>query len=313
MFLHAEWAPDDGEVAAEQSGDGDWGSADEENAANAYGKQVLELLDHGKALPPPAWQVASEDGGIAAHLRRELLGGGAAARTHSLLRPCWWLELSPNRKALAVVHDSGVTIFTAADEFSEPKCEWEAPLSDSNVPGSAGQWRRVAWDEDATILAVSDSSGSAILLKASTARPLARIAALLPSKTPAVAISFLKGAPVSDQEQHVLVALSYDGMLYHHPFTIPHQPGAAAPAKPPLNLRSFHTNVSCMAVSHQSGLIAIGGWDPPMVGASSSASVSLWRPTDSDAGFEQVLPTAFSAYKMISYLCIFEQVSIISK
>ena len=290
VFLHAEWAPDDGDGAAET----EWDAEDEEEAAKACGKQILELLEYGKALPPPAWQVASEDGSIAAHLRRELLGGGAAARAHSLLRPCWWLELSPNRKALAVVHDTGVTIFSSADEFSEPKCEWEAPLSDSNVPGSAGQWRRVAWNEDATVLAVSDASGSAILLATASARPLARIAALLPSRTPAVAISFLQSTPAGENaiQQHELVALSYDGMLYHHPFTIPHQPGAAAPSKPPLNLRAHHTNVSCLAVHHGTGMIAIGGWDPPLVGAAHSASLSLWRPcsqSDNDAGFETVM------------------------
>lgn len=298
VFLHAEWDADadettPGETQGRDEIQQDVEAAQEEEGSASFSEQIFSLIRKQKSLPPPAWQLESEDASIETQLRRSLVGGGAA-RAHALYRPSWWLEVSPNGGKLALVRDSGLTILSATDEFSSPRFEWDGP---SEMAGPMGRWRRVAWNEDASILAVSDALGTAMLLSASNGRPIARIQSLLPTAAPAVDLCFLGSAtPNEPASTHVLLALSYEGVLYRHPFTIPFRAGLAATAAPPLDVSAYHPHVSCMTIHHKSKLLAFGGWDP-VAKTNAPPSVSLWRATEEAPYYDLVHTTGSVAGK----------------
>ena len=275
VFVHAAWAPDEDAATP--------GCSDVEERENTeaeevglckFGERVGALHQRLSSLPPPAWWQDVTDSQLAVGFG----GGAAAARTHALLAPLWWVDMSPTNKALVVVRDSGLTLFSASDEFSSPRADWEGlPVS-----GERGfQWRRVAWSQDGSILAVSEANGSATILSVNTFRATARISTLLATRAPAVAIAFVQVA-ASDTAApvHALLALSYDGVLYTHPVATVQRTihGPAIAVAEPLDLSSYHSNVTCMAVSPGESIIAIGGWDLPSGSASQACpSVSVWK------------------------------------
>lgn len=279
VFVHAAWAPDEDEATPGQ------GEAEEvvqqqkhhetEDAGfRKYGERVGALHERAASLPPPEWWQDVTDSQLAVGFG----GGAAAARVHALLSPLWWVDMSPNNKALVVVRDSGMTLFSASDEFSSPRADWEGlPVS-----GERGfQWRRVAWSLDGSVLAVSEANGSATILSVNTFRATARISTLLPTRAPTVAIAFLQvHASDSASPVHALLALSYDGVLYTHPVATVQRTkdGPLVAVAEPLDLSSYHSNVTCLTVSSSTSMIAVGGWDLPS-GASSQAapSVSVWK------------------------------------
>jgi len=275
VFVHAAWAPDEyaatpgcSEVEERENTEA------EEVGLCKFGERVGALHQRLGSLPPPAWWQDVTDSQLAVGFGN----GAAAARTHALLAPLWWVDMSPTNKALVVVRDSGLTLFSASDEFSSPRADWEGlPVS-----GERGfQWRRVAWSQDGSILAVSEANGSATILSVNTFRATARISTLLATRAPAVAIAFVQVA-ASDTAApvHALLALSYDGVLYTHPVATVQRTihGPAIAVAEPLDLSSYHSNVTCMAVSPGESIIAIGGWDLPSGSASqASPSVSVWK------------------------------------
>jgi hypothetical protein len=280
VFVHAAWAPDeDEETPGSQQGEAvervqqQKHQEAEEAGFRRFGERISALHQCAGSLPPPAWWQDVTDSPLAVGVG----GGAAAARVHALLSPLWWVDMSPNNNALVVVRDSGLTLFSAADEFSSPRADWEGPVS-----GERGfQWRRVAWSQDGAILAVSEANGSATILSVNTFRATARISTLLPTRAPAVAIGFLQvGASDSATPMHALLALSYDGVLYTHPVSTVQRTkeGPAVAVAEPLDVSSYHTNVTCLAVSPGASLVAIGGWDLPVGAASnSSPSISVWK------------------------------------
>ena len=288
-FVHAAWAPDeDEETPGSQQGDAVERAQQqkhqeaEEAGFRRFGERINALHHCAGSLPPPAWWQDVTDSPLAVGVG----GGAAAARIHALLSPLWWVDMSPNNKALVVVRDSGLTLFSAADEFSSPRADWEGPVS--GEPGF--QWRRVAWSQDGAILAVSEANGSATILSVNTFRATARISTLLPTRAPAVAIGFLQvGASDSAAPMHALLALSYDGVLYTHPVATVQRTkeGPAVAVAEPLDVSSYHTNVTCMTVSPGASLVAIGGWDLPVGAASnSSPSISVWKASSDGNKYE---------------------------
>ena len=280
--MHAAWAPDEDEAMHTTSSSGD--AEDfvqqqkhheaEEAGFRTFGERIGALYQRAVSLPLPSWWQDVTDSQLAVGLG----GGAAAVRVHALLSPLWWVDMSPNNKALVVVRDSGLTLFSASDEFSSPRADWEGlPVS-----GERGfQWRRVAWSLDGSFLAVSEANGSATILSVNTFRPTARISNLLPIRAPAVAIAFLQvRSSDSASPVHALIALSYDGVLYTHPVATVQRSKDGAPVAfaEPLDLSSYHLNVTCLTVCRSTSTIAIGGWDLP-VGPDSEAkpSVSVWK------------------------------------
>ena len=290
VFVHAAWAPDeDEETPGSQQGEAAERAQQqkhqeaEEAGFRRFGERISALHHCAGSLPPPAWWQDVTDLPLAVGVG----GGAAAARVHALLSPLWWVDMSPNNKALVVVRDSGLTLFSAADEFSSPRADWEG----LPVLGERGfQWRRVAWSQDGAILAVSEANGSATILSVNTFRATARISTLLPTRAPAVAIGFLQvGASDSAAPVHALLALSYDGVLYTHPVATVQRTkeGPAVAVAEPLDVSRYHTNVTCMTVFPGAGLVAIGGWDLPVGAASnSSPSISVWKASSDGNKYE---------------------------
>jgi hypothetical protein len=93
-----------------------------------------------------------------------------------------------------------------------------------------------------------------------------------------VAIAFLQvSASDSAAPVHALLALSYACVLYTHPVATAKEGPCVAVAEP-LDLSSYHSNVTCLTVAPGQLMIAIGGWDIPSGHASQSTpSVSVWK------------------------------------
>ena len=256
----------------------------EEAGFRRYAERVGALRQRVGTLPPPQWWQDLAD----AQLAVGVTGGAAAARVHALLSPLWSIDMPPNNKALVVVRDDGLTLFSASDEFSSPRADWEGlPVS-----GERGfQWRRVAWSPDSSTLAVSEANGSATLLSVNTFRATARIPTLLPTRAPAAAIAFIDtGVAAGRVDMQALLALSYDCVLYTHPVAMGQRanqgsrPTAMAGSAEPLDLSPYHTFVTCLAVAPASSLIAIGGGGPTAAASSRAAgaaapepSLSVWK------------------------------------
>jgi hypothetical protein len=276
VFVHAEWSPDadDGRAEAEDSRLED--DESEKEGQKRYAESLLMACSR-KAAPLLSWQ-AGKDLGLG------ILGGGMhgpAGRARALLRPSWSLLLSPTCQHLAVSRDGGVTLLSAEDEFSCSRGEWEAATATG--PMASSQWRRMAWSHDGMLLAVSDAYGRATLLLHQALRPVARMQAV-GTDCPVADLAFLPSTAPS----YTLAALSFDGVMYTLPFTLKQNAGIAVAAasnpasQTPLSLSPWHTNVSCMTVSHSSGLVAFGGWNAPLAAGAGSPtntppSVTVWR------------------------------------
>ena len=279
-FVHAAWAPDENEATLGEDEPEEQAQRQKQQEAEQagfckFGERTGALHDCVGSLPPPAWWQDVTDSQLAVGFGE----GAAAARVHALVSPLWWVDMSPTNKALVVVRDSGLTLFSASDEFSSPRADWEGlPVS-----GERGfQWRRVAWSQDGSILAVSEANGSATILAVNTFRATARISTLLPTRSPAVAIAFLQLASSdSAAPVHALLALSYACVLYTHPVATAVQrakDGPSVAVAAPLDLSGYHSNVTCLTVAPGQSMIAIGGWDVPSGSAARAApSVSVWK------------------------------------
>jgi hypothetical protein len=149
VFVHAAWAPDEDEATpgqdeAEEQVLRQKHQEAEEAGFSRFGERIGALHDRFGSLPPPTWWQDVTDSQLAVGFSE----GAAAARAHALVSPLWWVDMSPTNKALVVVRDGGLTLFSASDEFSSPRADWEGlPVS-----GERGfQWRRVAWSQDGKI------------------------------------------------------------------------------------------------------------------------------------------------------------------
>jgi hypothetical protein len=276
VFVHAEWSPDADDDRSQADDIRQDEDESEKDGQRRFADGLLAACSR-KAAPLLSWQ-AGKDLGLG------ILGGGMhgpAGRARALLRPSWSLLLSPTCQNLAVSRDGGVTLLSGEDEFSSPRGEWEAAASTG--PMSSGQWRRMAWSHDGMLLAVSDAYGRATLLSHQALRPVARMQAV-GTDCPVADLAFLP----STAPTYTLAALSFDGLMYTLPFTLRQNAGVsiASPSTStppsPLSLSPWHTNVSCMTVSHKTGLVAFGGWNAPLAASSGSAanappSVTVWR------------------------------------
>eukprot|EP00960_Hanusia_phi_P052270 761361-Hanusia_phi.AAC.7 len=305
LFVHAIWKPDadDGmdeenrahpdDVEA-QEGEGLPCNENEIQGYRTYGKSLVALSDRATTLPDPFWFSTIEDGKFSSQLRLGYANGEAAARMHALVRRAWNLELSPTKKVLVVSHETGLTLLSGSDEFCLPKAEWNSTTDYGSVYSSC-KWRRVAWEQEGSCIAVAEVDGSGLILSVPNLRPVARIPTLLPSPTPAVDIAFLRSSCFSESDgmspAKILLALSYDGMLYCHPAATKSSSPVYLPE--PLDLSSLHTNVSCLIVGHARQIIAIGGWSADQVqGASEVPSISLWAVEDRPPVFKCLFSSA---------------------
>ena len=93
-----------------------------------------------------------------------------------------------------------------------------------------------------------------------------------------MAIAFLQvSSSDSAAPVHALLALSYACVLYTHPLATAKEGPSVAVAEP-LDVSSYHSNVTCLAVAPGQLMIAIGGWDIPSGPASQfTPSVSVWK------------------------------------
>mmetsp|Transcript_20857 Transcript_20857/g.69636 ORF Transcript_20857/g.69636 Transcript_20857/m.69636 type:complete len:2210 (-) Transcript_20857:31-6660(-) len=305
LFVHAVWKPDidegmDGEDRAHpddvatQQAEGLPCNEKEIQGYQSFARSLVTLSDRATTLPDPYWLSTIEDGKFSSQLRLGYANGEAAARMHALARKAWNLELSPTKKLLIIIHEIGLTLLSGSDEFCLPKAEWSSTI-DYGSMFSAGKWRRVAWEQEGSCIAVAEVDGSGLILSVPNLRPVARIPTLLPLPTPAVDIAFLRSSCLSEGDSSspskVLLALSYDGMLYCHPAAT--KSGAPVYLPEPLDLSPWHTNVSCMVVGHARQIIAIGGWNAEKAqGTSNSPPISLWAVEDRPPVFKCLFSTA---------------------